>query len=183
MKTKRTGVYLLDADGYATTDFYEHGRTYVGDDVLRVVRVDDIDEERLIIKSFVYDAINETLLFVREQGFEYGIKDREAGIISGTCIDTTYYPYTDTIYATADGQTQPYKRFMEMGLTGYYLRREVRMNGDTELEIEYNQSGLIKERKVFKHDGYVERTVYHYDYSYRPAKLIEKVRVDGDSDE
>lgn len=182
MKTKRTGVYRLDADGYATTDFYEHGQTYVGADVLRVVRVDEIDEERMIIKSSVYDAINETLLFVREQGFEYSIKDKEAGIISGICIDTTYYPYTDTIYATADGQTQPYKRFMEMGTAGYYLRREVRINGDTKSEIEYNESGLIKERKVFKHDGHVERTVYHYDYSYRPARLIEKVRVGGDSE-
>lgn len=180
MRTKRIGVYHLDADGYPTTDFYEHGQTYVGADRVRVVRVDEIDKERMIIKSFVYDEINETLLFVREQGFEYGITDKEAGIISGTCIDTTYYPYTDTIYATADGSTQPYKRFMEMGTAGYYLRREVHMNGDTKSEIEYNEGGLIKEHKVFKPDGYVDHTVYHYDYSYCPARLVEKVQVGGE---
>lgn len=173
---KRTGVYRLDEKGFATISFYNDGETYVRNDVLRVVRIDKIEEEngKGKIKTFVYDESEKTLLFVREQGFEYGIYDKEAGIISGTCIDTTYYPYTD-IYGY--GQ-MVYKRFMKMGIKEYELRREERIYGQTKIEVEYDGYGLIKERKVSVNNECTERKIYSYDYSYRQPKLIEIKRVD-----
>ena len=195
----RKGVYRLDADGYATTVFYEEGEPYVihGDDILKVVKVDNILEEQKKIKTFVYDESGK-LLFVREQGFEYGIRDREAGIISGFCIDTTYYPYTDEY---GYGQPDSYKRFMVMGITKYYLRREVRRIKDgtkieteyegkvirreeitrsdgNKIETKYDEEGFIRDSTVISNNGYTERMKYYWYYNPRTARWFMRTAME-----
>lgn len=112
------------------------------------------------ITTEYYDT-DENLLFIREQGFTFGFYDGSP--ISGLCIDTAYFPYTDTYY---QGDQITKVNHFEYGLNDYILKETESYEDNTKTVTTYEEKrekNFPKTIEVYVDDVLVQRSIYKPD--------------------
>jgi hypothetical protein len=112
------------------------------------------------ITTEYYDT-DENLLFVREQGFKFSFRDGSP--ISGLCIDTAYFPYTDTYY---QGDQITKVNHFEYGYNNYTLKETESYEDNTKTVTTYEEKrgeNFPKTIEVYVDDVLVQRSIYKSD--------------------
>lgn len=176
------GLYLLDDHGFASQDFFSNETTkysiyekQADVEKAKVVKYDkfrnDIGQK---IISEIYDENEENLLFVREQSFNYALRDEELWIASDFCTDT-YYPYTDTFFDDAGNKILQREMTIGQGSQPYTLKSETIWDP---ADYNYREENIyeddnIKEHRTYICDDMIAKDIFRYDYSRRDRRLIE----------